>query len=548
MITGINRELEWKSKHYDEIQKQTLFQILRRNSQTEYGEKYNFREINSEEKFREKVPLSEYSDYKDYITRMVYEGEKKLIVNDRINYYAVSSGTAGEPKYFPVTEIEILFFIKYAYFYSYEIIENFLGRRLNLHSNVKIRLFLLNEIRCAPMGYGIRKGIISGIPFDYLKKKKSLLLNRYTSPLDVLFPEEDADMFYLRLRFALGCEDVKGILGTYVHQLLFHMKYMEDNWEMIVDDIGRGTISDKAGISYKVRSELKKYITPMPERADFLSKEFLKGFGSPIVPRLWKDIKFTMGIGGETFGKYMDELRWYTGDIPHHCFIYASSEGLIAPCRSMGDKGEYFLIPDSGYYEFLTEGGNLADKRRLKEGERYELVFTGYSGLYRYKMKDVIEIVDIYNKMPVFKFAYRKDSLINIAGEKTKLCDLTDAAERFGRKCGILTNEFCIYPSEDKIVGKYIFLMEMQENMPHITAEELGKRMDHELRRQSFDYDDCRSRGEIGMAEVHFVKGGAFREYTDLLRNTGVDTGQLKPVRLLNTEEKRRFFNDRIVF
>lgn len=543
----INSESERMSKRYDEIQEWTLFQILQRNSRTEYGRKYNFREINSEEKFRKNVPLSDYRDYEEYISRMLNDGAGKLIIDEGVDYYAVSSGTAGEAKYFPVSKLNILLFLKYAYFYSYEIIENYYGGCLNLSSSMKGRLFLMNEIRCHPMGDGKKRGIMSGIPFDFLRENGRLFMHRYTSPMEVLFPKEAGDMFYLRLRFALGCENVEGILGTYVYHLLFHMKYMENNWESLVDDIGRGTISDKADVSDKVRDKLKKYISPMPERADFLSKEFLKGFDEPIVPRIWRNLKFTMGISGKTYGEYMRGLRRYTGDIPHHCFIYGSSEGIVTACASMGDEGKYILVPDCGYYEFLDEEGNLTDKGSLVEGEKYELIFTGNSGLYRYRMKDVIEIVDFYNKIPVFKFAHRTESMINIAGEKTLLSVLTRAVESLKKRYKIFTDEFGVYPDEGEIAGRYVFLMEIREEMHSIPAEELSDAMDRELRRQSFDYDDCRSRGEIGCARVRLVKRGAFGEYTNMLRNNGVDTGQLKPLRLLNTEGKRGFFNDRII-
>lgn len=546
MKLSVRKELEWQSKHYDEIQKQTLLHILGRNSETEYGRKYNFREINSKEEFRKNVPLSQYGDYKEYISHMIKEGAENLILSDKVNYYAVSSGTAGEPKYFPVSELEILFFIKYAYLYSHENIESFLGGSVKLCSNMERRLFLLNEIRCTPLGAGIKRGIISGIPFDYLREKNRLWFRNLTSPSQVLFPKEGADMFYLRLRFALGYEDVEGILGTFVHQILYHMKYMEENWERLVDDIGMGIVSKKAGVSDKMRAELEKDLFPMPERADFLYREFSEGFDSPIVPRIWKDIKFTMGIGGEEFGKYEKKLRKYTGDLARHCFIFGSSEGFMGACPIMGRKAEYLLLPECGYYEFLTEEGSLVEEPG--KGERYEIVFTGYSGLYRYKMKDVIEIVDFYNEIPVFKFAYRKDGFINIAGEKMELSKLKAAAEEFGRKYGIRTDEFFIYPSDDDGVGNYVFLMETEEGkITDKLAKEGGNAMDCELRKQSFDYDDCRSRGEISPAKVHFIKRGAFGDYAGMLRKRGVDTGQLKPVILLNMKEKREFFNDRII-
>ena len=78
MITRISRQLEWESKHFDEIQNRTLLRILRKNAHTEYGKKYNFREIDSKEKFRKEVPFSEYADYKDFTGRLSVSQLKAL--------------------------------------------------------------------------------------------------------------------------------------------------------------------------------------------------------------------------------------------------------------------------------------------------------------------------------------------------------------------------------------------------------------------------------------------------------------------------------------
>jgi hypothetical protein len=55
------------------------------------------------DEFREKVPLTTYDDYRDYIDRMIDNGEKNVINCDKAIYFAITSGTTGKNKHIPIT-------------------------------------------------------------------------------------------------------------------------------------------------------------------------------------------------------------------------------------------------------------------------------------------------------------------------------------------------------------------------------------------------------------------------------------------------------------
>ena len=69
--------------------------------------------------------------------------------------------------------------------------------------------------------------------------------------------------------------------------LLEVLRYMEQHWELLVNDIEQGTIDLGIKMSEEVRSSLLKKIQPMPERAQELRGIFMQGFEEPIVPKLW---------------------------------------------------------------------------------------------------------------------------------------------------------------------------------------------------------------------------------------------------------------------
>ena len=233
-----------------------------------------------------------------------------------------------------------------------------------------------------------------------------------------------------------------------------------------------------------------------------------------------------------------------------HFFIYAASEGIFGPAFKVNRPDEYVLAPKIGVYEFLpidTEDNEVTletcSLSELQIGAKYELVYTGFSGFYRYRMGDIIEIKGFYHKAPIVKFCYRRKQTVNVAGEKMDMGSIASVIGDFEKKYNLIGNEFCIYPDEDVIPARYVVLLEIDsEQKPDIPEKEKNEVIDSFFRTINMDYDDCRNLKEIGTPEIHFLKKGAFERYKEQLHMNGKEIGQHKPVRMIDTEEKRAFF------
>ena len=59
-----------------------LTEILENNADTDFGRRYHFAEITSEEEYRSIVPLSAYADYEKLIKLKTRIGEKKILAGD----------------------------------------------------------------------------------------------------------------------------------------------------------------------------------------------------------------------------------------------------------------------------------------------------------------------------------------------------------------------------------------------------------------------------------------------------------------------------------
>lgn len=367
---------------------------------------------------------------------------------------------------------------------------------------------------------------MSSAVFERAREQGVFDYDKYTSPEEILFPSCHMDMNYLKLRFALACGEVTSTQGVYIHQILNIMSYLEQNWEPLVNDIEKGTIRDGIALPEDIRAKLERRITPMPERAAQLRKEFEAGFDKPIAPRIWKKLCFVMAISGSVFEPYMKKLRRYIGDTPYHYFIYAASEGFFGTAYEI-NSDTYILAPRAGFYEFLplddeeeTEGIMKAvDASQVKQGEKYELVYTGFSGLYRYRMGDVLEVIGFHKKAPLVKFRYRRKQCVNVAGEKMDIQSIVQAVEIFAEQYHIHVQEFSVYQDMDCMPGRYVFFIETPSKVEAGDYDKASEMLDRLLCRQSMDYEDCRDLGEIG-----------------------AETGQYKPIRLLDTQARYSFF------
>lgn len=552
MNKNIMAELERDAEDYVNVQEKLMLQILHDNSDTEYGKKHGFNQIQSVSDYQAKVPLTEYEDYKEYIERMVDKGEEGLITAYPIRYYTLSSGTTGEIKKIPLTEKWMDSFEHYAYYCVNELTAKYYADTEVLPEDWNNKIFLLNEVRRTPFIEGTDKLLSSGAIFERRRERGDFDFGRFTSPEDVQFPKYDMDMSYLKLRFGLICEDVTSIESVFIHQITNVMAYLENNWRQLTDDIEAGTINDGIVLPADVRERLEKLLVPMPERASELRKEFETGFDTPIVQRIWKKLRVVVAISGRAFNSYMKRLRRYIGDMPYHYFIYGSSEGFLGAAFGV-ETDMYMPVPIGGFFEYIplaeADGDvkNVFDASQVKQGEKYELVFTGYVGLYRYRMGDIVEVAGFYKNMPLLRILYRRKQCMNVAGEKMDIESIAQAVDVFAERYNIQRHEFCVYPDISDLPGRYDVLLEVQEGEVNISQTEANDIMDEQLCRQDMDYDDCRKLGEIGKSKVYFLEEGTFEAYKESLQAKGIETGQFKPIRLLDTQERVDFFFGRVI-
>lgn len=526
-------------RHNDEL----LMRILDENKDTEYGKLYDFASIRSVEEYQRKVPVTSYDDYAEYIIRMTEDGEQNLLSSAEIHHYNKSSGTMGTPKRIPMSDRAMEHFNRYWETGPYGV----LGTYIDDDDWMGCRIIRLAE------GPAEEKHLPCGATYGAVSQKVTRrycdeLRFLFTSPDEGLFPVEGTDTRYLHARYALMDARAGGMLATFYSYLIELLRYIENNWELLVDDIEQGTISSSIELPSAVRAKLEGELTPMPERAAELRAIFAQGFDEPFVPKVWPHMSFVMGVGTGGFKQYASMIRErYTGDdIPMLKVGIAASEGFFSFSFGL-DRDDTALIPDSVFYEFLPldagdDFSQIVTIDGLEQGKEYELIITNVSGFYRYRMGDALRVVGRYHNTPTIEFMYRINQTVSIMGEKTTEEALRHAAERTAELLGFELVDFSVWPDLKASPVRYQYFMEIGRNPGRATPKEMRMVLEDELAAANPSMGDKVKTGICGDTRLNFLETETYALYRDMMVRKGTAPAQLKPVRVIANELQRRFF------
>ena len=511
----------------DEIQNELLSEIVINNKNTEFGKKYNFSAIKSTEDFQNTVPLSCHDDYCDYIDRII-NGGKNILTAEYPVYFCVSSGTTGEEKFFPVTEEDIMLQHIYACGAIYgQVMEYYRGFD---ERELFGKIFQIGEFAKTSMPDGRMNGIRSGCVYQWLNKDGEFDASDYCVPKEILFPETLEDLLYIKVRFALAERNLTAIHGVFINRIAGVMDYIYRNWDMLIFDMEHGTVNKTVSLSKKWRG--------------FIEERLKRG----MIKKLWKNVKYILAIGGDAFSCYNEKMAEFADGIPVHHYAYAASEGIFGIAETIDVPDRYILIPESVFFEFIPINKNDPERpllmREINIGEKYELVLTNRSGLYRYRLGDVIEVVGRYKNAPVVKYCYRLNQAINIAGEKTNCEQLSAAVKRFSEITGARIIGYCVTEDVSGIAPRYLIYIECADSG---VIQNAGKILEKCMREANFDYRSCAEINEIAPLRAEFLKSGSFSKYERKLAESGRLMGQNKLLHFLDTEEKKEFFAAQVI-
>ena len=229
---------------------------------------------------------------------------------------------------------------------------------------------------------------------------------------------------------------------------------------------------------------------------------------------------------------------------------FAAAEGFFSmPTELNCDDG--VLLPYTLFYEFLPvidEDDGEVDTTKtllideLEVGKKYELVVTNFSGLYRYRMEDIVQVTRMHNNTPMIEFLYRKNLGMNLANEKTTTQMVDAVVKETVAKMGNEFKGYSLYPDHSTNPPRYCLLAELENPVSEEDRQKYIDILDEGFKETNEKYYKYRRWGMINRPEVLFLKKKTYWDYREMLRAKGVVLNQIKPVTIINSEERKQFF------
>ncbi len=469
-------------KHAREINRENLRLILADNRDTVYGKKMQFGDILTPEAFAERVPLT---DYETYGERLTVPGEFTAYPFDVI---LCTSGTTGSQKIFPLTRESLRRYSSYAQNLPYSIAGVSETDRF-LHTSV---------FRSNVNGMTI----LSDAHHRWMDQKGMFDFDSFAGGRELLFADDVTDIPYVKAWLAFCHPELVAIQSIFIYDISLLFGFIEKEWRTVIADMRARRVS--ADLNDRIKEILYR---ELPDEAwlDELTNILEEGFDTPIIPRIWKKMRFVCGIGGKMHVFQERAVRRYLGGIDVNYFGYGSSECMVSVAVGL-NKAEYAILPRSGYYEFIPKGEEVpVTMEQLEVGKKYELILTTFSGLYRYQTGDLIQINSFIGETPIIEIAGRKKHIIDIAGEKIDSHTATEAVCRWAEAVHAPVHDFAMGVDTRHTPSFYHLFIEWDERVG-VEADPVS--FDNVLRDLSFEYNDVRDLGMVGMPRIHFLSQG----------------------------------------
>ncbi|XP_054811242.1 indole-3-acetic acid-amido synthetase GH3.6-like [Prosopis cineraria] len=555
--------IEDVTSNADQVQGNVLSEILSRNANVEYLQRYGLNGATDSDTFKKRLPVISYEDLEPDITRIANGDNSPILCSKPISEFLTSSGTSGgERKLMPTIEEE-------------------LGRRSLLYSLLMpvmsqfvpglekgkgmYFLFIKSEAK-TPGGLVARPVLTSYYKSSYFKNRPYDPYTNYTSPNETVLCSDSYQSMYSQLLCGL-CQhdDVVRVGAVFASGFIRAIRFLEKHWALLANDIRTGTLNSQI-TDTSVRDCVMKILKPDPGLADFIESECSKSSWQGIITSLWPNTKYVDVIVTGTMSQYIPTLDYYSNGLPLVCTMYASSEcyfGVNLKPLCKPSEVSYTLIPNMCYFEFLPvnrSNGALNDKEQqelvelvdVKVGQEYELVVTTYAGLYRYRVGDILRVSGFKNKAPQFNFVCRKNVVLSIDSDKTDEVELQNAMKNAVTHLvpfDAAVSEYTSYADTSTIPGHYVLYWELTLNrstpIPPSVYEDCCLTVEESL--NSVYRQGRVSDKSIGPLEIKIVEQGTFDKLMDYAISLGASINQYKTPRCVKFKPVVELLDSRVV-
>lgn len=458
-------------------QREILLGIVQRNADSAFGRAHGFAGIRSVRDFQQRVPLRAYEEFEPFVRR-IRAGEPRVLTTEPVSRLIPSSGSTAAAKLVPHTA------------------------GLQREFNRAIGPWIVDLYRqrpslmAGPAYWSITPAMHppdanSQIPIGF-EDDTNYLGGRWKRVVDATMavPSSVSRLTDTRafqretLRALLRARELRLISVWHPSFLCLLLDHMESTWEELL-----------AGLGDSPRATALRHCDPRDRRA------------------IWPRLGLISCWGDAHAAMHVPELRRrFPG-------VAIQPKGLLATEAfvSIPFRERMPVAIRSHFFEFLDERGSAHLAHELTEGATYSAVVTTGGGLYRYRLRDLVQVTGFVDATPSIRFLGPEDSISDLRGEKLSEGFVAQTLRDLFARCRWQPRFALLAPDGGNAYTLFV------EDVPAT-----GLRLDDALR-QNPHYDLCRSLGQLAPARIFVVSHDAQRRYLERCQRVGQRLGNIKP-------------------
>jgi hypothetical protein len=395
-----------------ETQERLLRDLLQANSETWFGRQHGFEHIQSLKAYQQRVPPATYADFDPLIQRIA-AGEHYVLTAERVQLLEPTSGTTGGEKLIPYTA----------------------GLRRQFQRGIAAWIADLFSRRAA-----VRRGRAywsisptlapsrrssGGLPIgfaddaEYLGRAANIALRRLLMvPGAVARLPEMTTFRYCTWLFLLAAEDLSLISIWSPTFFLVLLDSLASWHERLCDDLHCGQINPPEPLPKELAAALSAGFRPAPRRAAYLKQVFRStGSLSEQLRLTWPKLALMSCWTDAAAGQFVPQLRELLPNVEIQPKGLLATEAFVS-LPLVGQTGAALAVRSHIFeFEEIT-GGAFKLAHELDRGGRYRVLVTTAGGLYRYQLRDEVEIVGFHHQCPLLRFLGKGDQISDLVGEK----------------------------------------------------------------------------------------------------------------------------------
>ena len=511
------------------VQRSRLLACLKKNRNTLFGREHAFAAISTIEQYRKNVPVTDYESVRPYIDRIA-AGHRKILTDEDVRVLEPTGGTTAGSKLIPCTASLKREFQRAVNPWIFDLYRRIPG------------LFSTKSYWSVSPVVSEKRHTAGGIPVgfeddsDYLGLLGKALKTVFAVPSDVRHLRSPDNFRYVTAYFLLSAQDL-GLISVWNPTFLVLLTdYIESHHEKLTRDIHDGRLRYPIADGDGLRGAAPR---PSPVRA----REIEDAFRGPMRERyreIWRDLRVISCWMDGPSCLYAERITTLFPGVHVQPKGLLATEGIVSfPLeKAEGCVAAY----NSHFMEFFSEdGGEPKLLHELNRGGTYQVVLTTGGGLYRYDLKDRIQVTGAYRGLPIFKFLAR-DHVSDLVGEKLEAGHVQAVVEKaLGRHETVL--DFVLFaPEMHGSGGYYALFVEPRAPLLPATGQSLAREIDEALK-ENFQYRYARELGQLGAPEVLVLNpGSGMKGFVERGTESGQRLGDIKQT-LLDRRPgwKRRF-------